>query len=252
VVPSASVGASSASVFVDRFKREYPSGPTQRFDYDAMKEALAGADVPPPPAPRESTLPQPIRRGPILQVHNSYVVTEDEHGVVIIDQHALHERVMFEQLLERVRKGPLETQSLLAPAVVQCGPAGVGRLDELRPLLEKIGICADPLSPSTVGVQSFPTFLFERRVDPAEFVGELLDKADRDDIPPDDEEALRDVLDMMACKAAIKAGDRLSETELCELLAMRETVERSSSCPHGRPTSVRLTIEQLEKLFHRS
>jgi len=247
-------GTASASTFVERFKQEYPAAPAQKFDYAAMKESLSESNVPPPPppAPRpEHTLPQPARRESMLQVHNSFVVTQDEHGVVIVDQHALHERVMFEQLLERVRKGPLETQSLLAPAVVECGPSGVGRLDELKPLFEKIGISAEPLSPSTVGVHAFPTFLFERRVDPSEFVGEVLDKADRDDIPPDDEEALRKVLDMMSCKAAIKAGDQLSETELGELLALRGTVERSSSCPHGRPTSVRLTMEQLERLFHR-
>lgn len=63
---------------------------------------------------------------------------------------------------------------------------------------------------------------------------------------------MRDVLDMMACKAAVKAGDRLSEDELAELLAMRERVERSSNCPHGRPTTVRLSLRELERLFGRS
>jgi len=180
------------------------------------------------------------------------VVTQDEHGVVIIDQHALHERVMFEQLLGRVRKGALERQALLTPAVVEAGADEVDRLDELRPLLGRIGIEADALGERSIGVRTFPTFLFERRVDPVEFMRDLLDRAGDEDFAPDDEQALRDVLDMMACKAAVKAGDRLSDSELSDLIVMRDAVERSSSCPHGRPTSVRLTIGQLEKLFHRS
>ncbi len=68
----------------------------------------------------------------------------------------------------------------------------------------------------------------------------------------DQETALRDVLDMMACKAAIKAGDELTERELADLLSMRETVERSSNCPHGRPTTLRLSIEELERRFGRT
>jgi len=72
------------------------------------------------------------------------------------------------------------------------------------------------------------------------------------DVASGSEEALRDVLDMMSCKAAIKAGDGMSDVELAALVRLRDDVERSSNCPHGRPTSVRLTIRELEKLFHRA
>jgi DNA mismatch repair protein MutL len=82
-------------------------------------------------------------------------------------------------------------------------------------------------------------------------VEELLDKAVEEGFTPDSEEALHEVLDMMACKAAIKAGDRLSDDEMDELMRLRETVERSGSCPHGRATTVRLTIAELERLFDR-
>jgi DNA mismatch repair protein MutL len=85
---------------------------------------------------------------------------------------------------------------------------------------------------------------------------ELFDKAERTpllaDIRRGGEQAMRDVLDMMSCKAAVKAGDRLSDVELEELMKLRAQVERSSNCPHGRPTSIRLTIRELEKLFGRS
>ncbi len=195
--------------------------------------------------------PRPAER--VLQIHRSYLVTEDEHGIVIIDQHALHERVMFEKLLERLERGggKLESQGMLTPTVIEAEPRMVDRLDELAPLFERLGIEAAAMGPRSVGVRAFPTLLLERGVEPGPFMADLLERHDREGFVPGDEAALHEVLDMMACKAAVKAGDRLTEGELDELMALREKVERSASCPHGRPTTVRLPIEQLEKLFHR-
>jgi len=187
-----------------------------------------------------------------LQVHNSFLVTQDAAGVVIVDQHALHERVMFEKLLVRIGRGSLESQRLLVPAVMKVTARQMESLDDVRPLLVRIGIDAEPMGHDQIAVHSFASFLFERRVEPHEFLPELLDKAAERALPADTEDALRDVLDMMACKAAIKAGDHLSDMELAELLALRDSVERSSNCPHGRPTSVRLSIRDLERLFGRS
>ncbi|HHN78178.1 MAG TPA: DNA mismatch repair endonuclease MutL [Phycisphaerales bacterium] len=195
--------------------------------------------------------PRPAPR--VLQVHRSYLVTEDERGIVIIDQHALHERVMFEKLLDRLQRGggSLESQGLLTPAVVEVEPRQADRLDELKPLLARLGIEADAMGPKTVGVRAFPTLLLERGVEPGPFMADLLERHDREGFAPGDEAALHEVLDMMACKAAVKAGDSLTDSELDELMALRQHVERAASCPHGRPTTVRLSIEQLEKLFHR-
>lgn len=200
---------------------------------------------------------RPVER--VLQVHNSYLVTQDEQGVLIVDQHALHERVMFEALLARIAAGPLESQQLLAPVVVDAPAERVGRLSEITDLLVRIGINARPIGPQQIAVDAFPTFLFERGIEPGPFLNDLFCLIDSGEIDLDPragstgtERALRDVLDMMACKAAVKAGDHLSVGELTELLRLRSAVERSSNCPHGRPTSVRLTIPQLERLFGRS
>ncbi|WP_432797858.1 DNA mismatch repair endonuclease MutL [Poriferisphaera sp. WC338] len=198
---------------------------------------------------------QPIR---ILQVHNSYVVTEDEQGMIIIDQHALHERIMFEKLRKRVLgdKKSLESQRLLMPAIVDAGSSEQDALAELKPLLDKLGIEIEPIGPHVVAVQAFPSFLFSRNVEAEPFVKELIDKALEGDLrvsdPAAEENALSEVLDMMSCKAAVKAGDNMSEEELAALLAQREEIERSSSCPHGRPTSLRLSLKDLEKQFGRS
>lgn len=207
-----------------------------------------------------------------LQVHNSFLVTQDEHGMVIIDQHALHERVMFEKLLDRVmgnadRAGiPLESQRLLMPAVIKADTRRIEALEACRidgGLFSRIGLMAEQVGPDSIAVHAFPTFLFDRNVEVEPFVTELLDRAGAEAGGtgsgstgfaggPSSEQALHEVLDMMACKAAIKAGNALSDLEIAELLAFRDATERAASCPHGRPTSVRLTIKDLERLFHRS
>jgi DNA mismatch repair protein MutL len=250
--------------FVDYFRRQAPV--QGALSYSAIRAAMQGGDAPgagdgpvrqPWPEggsaalsdPQMCAAPQPRPR--ILQIHNSYLVTQDEHGVVIVDQHALHERVMFEQLLGRIAEAPLESQRLLTPAVVPASPAQIERLPELAPLLARIGIEAGVMGPASIGVFAFSTFLFERHVEPAAFMAEILERAESQGFAPQSEQALHAVLDMMACKAAVKAGDRMSEGELAELLRLRDAVDRASNCPHGRPTTIRLTIRELEKLFRR-
>ncbi len=267
-------GGTSAR-FVEYFKRQVPEQTGGRLSYEALRDAIdrpvqvpapsepehaASSDAPVAPArpaplptgsvPEDMDVPRPSGR--LLQVHNSYVVTQDEQGVVIIDQHALHERAMFELLKGRLDRGPLESQRMLTPTVVDAAAQRVAAIDELAPLFERIGIEAQPMSPRSIGVFAFPTFLLERNVEPGEFMSELLDRSGEDDFVPSAEAALHEVLDMMACKAAVKAGDKLGEVELMALIELRDQIERSSNCPHGRPTSVRLTIRELERLFGRS
>ena len=110
---------------------------------------------------------------------------------------------------------------------------------------------AEPIGPRAVAVHAFPSLLFERGVEPAPFLLELLANPPQLAGEADSEAALHEVLDMMSCKAAIKSGDRLTQQELAELLAWREKVDRSSRCPHGRPTTLRLTLADLDKQFGR-
>jgi len=251
---------------VDFFKRDVPNAVQGRLSYEALRaamepvntqqadEALAESTDASQPVDGEhasaSSFIEP-RPSAHLQIHQSYVVTQDDDGVVIVDQHALHERVMFEYLIERLSRGNLESQQLLVPEVIEVSPAQLEALESLSELLAKIGIEARELGPTAVGVSAFPSFLFDRNVEVVPFMDDLLELAVQSAAPPTSEEAMRDVVDMMSCKAAIKAGDRLSPDELSRLMQLRDEVERSSSCPHGRPTSVRLSLYDLEKLFHR-
>lgn len=291
ILPGTPAGSIEPKDFVSFFKREIPAqfGSTGRLSFDALRRAIERPTAAPltdaafpardqalspatstSNAPTQNSLasephdaaniplapdqliaaPAPTNRA--LQVHNSFIVTQDEHGVVIVDQHALHERVMFEYLLQRVASGSLESQPLLMPILVEATPEQLDLLTALEPLLTRVGIKAEPLGPRSLGIHAFPTFLFERGVDPVPFMEELLATAEKDGLAPAQEEALHEVLDMMACKAAVKAGDKMSGDELQALLDLREDVERSSNCPHGRPTTVRITIRDLERLFGRS
>ncbi len=252
--PGSGFALRSAQAFVEHLRAGPMPSPS------AIRDALA-ADEPRAidASPSESShanrderpLPvvRPVER--VLAVHNTYLVTQDERGLVIIDQHALHERIMYERLWQRLGSGALESQKLLAPIAVAASARQIEAVERLGPLLARCGIEIQFLGPAAIGIGAFPTLLFQRGVDPVEFTASLLERAERDEMPVSEEEALHEVLDMMACKAAVKAGDRLSDDELSELVRLRGEVERSSSCPHGRPTSIHLTIRELEKLFQR-
>jgi DNA mismatch repair protein MutL len=187
-----------------------------------------------------------------IQLLGGFVVTEDADGIVIVDQHALHERAMFATLLARVGVGPLESQRLLVPVPVECSAREVELLEEIAPLLARLGIAARAFGPRAVAVEAVPTLLHSRGVDAAGFLRDLLAKALEHGSLLSLESALHEVLDMMACKAAVKAGDSLSHAEIRALLRMRTEVERAAACPHGRPTSIRIARGELERRFGRS
>jgi DNA mismatch repair protein MutL len=183
-------------------------------------------------------------------LHNSYLVAQSDDGMIIIDQHALHERIMYEELRSRITRGPLESQRMLIPEVIRASNRQMALLEQIQPLLARLGIEAAPFGPDTVAVQAFPSFL--ERLEPGKFVGELLERGEQELLDLHEEELLHEILDMMACKAAVKAGDPLSTAEIEALLARRELIERASNCPHGRPTTLRLSLRDLEKQFKRT
>ncbi len=232
--------------------RSLPSDSTGSRGFDMGQARRLEQETSGMPPASSITMPVPSPRPTALQVHKTFVVTEDEHGLVIIDQHALHERVMFEKLLDRVSSGALASQRMLVPEMIDAGDDHFEGLEQLAPLLPKLGLDLSPSGPRSISIHAFPSLLIERHVTVGPFVSDLLERAGSGGLPVrDQEEALREVLDMMACKAAVKAGDQLTSQELNDLLEMRELVERSSNCPHGRPTTLRLSIEDLERQFGR-
>jgi len=185
-----------------------------------------------------------------MQVHNSYLIVADADGIVIVDQHALHERILYDQLLARITEGPLESQRQLLPATLPVTGAQRGLLAEHAELLDRLGIEVSDFGPDTVAVQRFPSFL--DRQDPAAFLAEMLDRLAAEDPGLGREQLLADLLETMACQAAVKAGDPLTPAEIDALLAQRDRVAKSTACPHGRPTQIRLSLAELAKQFKRT
>ncbi|MBM4052119.1 MAG: DNA mismatch repair endonuclease MutL [Planctomycetes bacterium] len=191
----------------------------------------------------------PVR---FMQIDHAWLVVEEGDGVTVIDQHALHERVMFEDLKARIERAPLERQRLLMPELVDCGTGAIERIEALAPILDRLGLECTPSGARMIAVHSMPSFLVERGVGAQEFLLSIAAGDLRADDPRAAEAALSEVLDLMACKAAVKAGDRLTATEIAALLARRDTIDRPDRCPHGRPTAFRLTTAELERRFGRS
>ncbi|MBC23733.1 MAG: DNA mismatch repair protein MutL [Phycisphaerae bacterium] len=217
-------------------------------EYATLAEQVGPAVV--APIDPEQSIPMARKASRVLQVHRKYLVVEDEQGMLLIDQHALHERILFEKLKQRVEESDMDIQRMLVPAAVQTDQAGLEVLDQLQPVLQRLGIEVSPIGPDTLGVHCFPVLLLERKVEPGPFVESML-QSFASGIGLGEEAVLSEVLDMMACKAAIKAGDSLTDREIAELLQQRELVERSSRCPHGRPTTLRIGIDELDKRFER-
>ena len=159
-------------------------------------------------APRRRRAGAPPRPLAALQLHNRYLVTESDDGMVVIDQHALHERILYEQLREKVLAGAVESQALLVPEPVDLSPAEAAAALEARDVLAQLGLAIEPFGGDTVLVSSYPAMLANFR--PAEVLRDLVDQLLAGGKKPDRRDLLDSLLHMISCKAAIKAGDRLT------------------------------------------
>jgi len=230
-----------ADAMAEFFKKHRPVHTQQQIRFGPAPAAKTHDVSPGPP-------PQYDRR--FLQIHNSFIVAQTDAGFVIIDQHALHERIMYEALCKRVKTSKLQSQKLLIPESFEISATGADALKANAELVEKLGIELVPFGPATMAIQAFPTLL--SNVEPVDFVRDLVDILEHKDPGLEPARLLEEILDMAACKAAIKAGQKLSDSEIEQLLADRQAAESSSRCPHGRPTAIKFTIGELEKQFKRT
>jgi len=194
----------------------------------------------------------PLPGGPVkaMQVHNRYLVTETEEGVMVIDQHALHERILYERLKARVMSGAVEAQSLLVPEPVDLSPAEAAAALEHRELLAQLGVKIEPFGGDTVLVASYPAML--ANMNPAEVLAGLIERLLSGGKRPELRDLLDDLLHTVACKAAVKAGDRLAPEEIRALLEQRHLIDDPHHCPHGRPAAVLFSRDELDRQFKRT
>jgi DNA mismatch repair protein MutL len=185
----------------------------------------------------------------VMQVHDCYLVVETAQGITVIDQHALHERVMYEHLRRRVDQGAVESQRMLVPQTLEFSDREAATLLEHAGVLEQIGYRLEEFGGGTVLLTAYPAILAHAdhdRIlrDVAESLGTSGQKPSRRDI-------LDSLLHLMACKAAVKAGQRLKPEEMESLLAQRHLIDDAHHCPHGRPTALVLTRAELDRQFGR-
>jgi len=187
--------------------------------------------------------------GAVLQVRNSFLVFEVPDGIAIVDQHALHERVLLEGLRRATAEGA-QVQRLLLPEVLEVGPADVARVAAAAPDLRRAGLLLEPFGPGAVAVHGVPLPLSGRPVRAAaEAALEILRE---DGGRPDREALLHGVLERMACRAAVKAGDPLNPSATRTLLDQARGLPAAGHCAHGRPTELRIRFDELERRFRRT
>jgi DNA mismatch repair protein MutL len=189
------------------------------------------------------------RRTAAVQIHNRYLVAESEDGVMVVDQHALHERILYEQLCERISAGEIESQRLLVPEPVDLSPVETVAALENRQLLAQLGMQIEPFGGETVLIAGYPAML--ANINPVEVMHALLEQILAGAKQPDRRDLLDELLHTIACKAAIKAGDRLAPEEIDALLEQRHLIDDAHHCPHGRPTALVFTRQELDRQFKR-
>ncbi|MFH0944912.1 MAG: DNA mismatch repair endonuclease MutL [Planctomycetota bacterium] len=188
----------------------------------------------------------PARTGRgILGVFDTYLVYQSGKELVLVDQHALHERVLYEQLRRELERGGIARQRLLLPEIVEVGRDRVLALEDAWQNLERLGLEVAPMSETELAVSTVPALLKNARVE------ELLFAA-LDTEVEGEQTALEERLHTLACHGAVRAGDRLEQEAAEALLQQAEELPEAKSCPHGRPTSVRLPMSELERWFKRT
>ena len=215
-------------------------------DYHAP---LARVEAPPPApeaGPETESYPLGAARG---QVHETYIIAQTGDGLVIVDQHAAHERLVYETMKQALATGGVASQGLLLPEVVELGEAAAADLAARADELARLGLVIEPFGPGAVVVRETPALLGETDV-----AGLLRDLGD--DIAELGEavslmERLEAVCATLACHGSVRAGRRLSVAEMNALLRQMEATPHSGQCNHGRPTYVELKLADIERLFGR-
>jgi DNA mismatch repair protein MutL len=238
--PSASNGSLAASPMVS----------TELFAPAASPTRETAGQRPPECRTAEAGAPAATGMVRALQVLDCYLVVEvppDE--VLFIDQHALHERILFEQLQQRLHSGRLERQRLLIPETVELPARQAALVLEECAALAELGLDVADFGGGTLVLNSYPALL--GRHCPKDVLRAVVDYLLSKERVPSREQLLHDLLSLMACHAAVRAGDRLTEEAIAALLAQRELAQNSHHCPHGRPTALRFSRRDLERHFKR-
>ncbi|MDO5581064.1 MAG: DNA mismatch repair endonuclease MutL [Planctomycetia bacterium] len=187
---------------------------------------------------------------PVIQIRQRYLVKETEDGLAIIDQHALHERILYEKIRKMMDQGELDSQLLLVPEAVDLSPTEAAMVLENKEIFFELGLQIGEFGGNTIIINGYPAIL--NHVPPAEILFTLLAVLQDGNRKPGRADLLDSMMHQMACKAAIKAGNRLDPDTISGLLELADQEIQSHHCPHGRPSTLVYTCAELDKLFKRT
>jgi DNA mismatch repair protein MutL len=237
----------------------YPVGPTPSFANAAVaafaEQGQAAFDVGAPTAdmradaqPSADLIDRPLGAAR-TQIHETYIVSQTRDGLVIVDQHAAHERIVYERLKASLAKNGVQRQILLIPDIVEMDEATVERLLARDQELSSFGLAIESFGPGAVAVRETPSLL--GKTDAGGLLRDLAEHMDEWDEALPLERRLMHVAATMACHGSVRAGRRLKPEEMNALLREMEDTPNSGQCNHGRPTYVELKLSDIEKLFGR-
>ncbi len=218
--------------------------PSARTEQSASTDAMPMSDIPDETASR-------YRLGAArAQLHENYIVAQTDNGLVIVDQHAAHERLVFEQMRKVIEAGRLASQTLLIPEIVDLPQEDCDRLIEHAAELDRFGLSIERFGPGAVSVRETPSMLGE--IDAAGLVRDLVDEIAEWNTADGLKGKLEHVAATMACHGSVRSGRRLRPEEMNALLRQMEETPGSGQCNHGRPTYIELQLKDIERLFGRS
>jgi DNA mismatch repair protein MutL len=200
-----------------------------------------------------SAAPAPSEEAPLgaarAQLHGTYILAETARGIVLVDQHAAHERLVYERMKEALAARGVARQALLLPEVVELDEAAAARLAARAQELAEFGLVLEPFGPGAVVVREVPALL--PGVDVGALVRDLADELAEWGDALALKERIETVCGTLACHTSVRAGRRLSPVEMDALLRQMEATPNSGQCNHGRPTYVALDLADIERLFGR-
>jgi DNA mismatch repair protein MutL len=249
---STTVGAETLQAFRPVYQMERPSQASlsRAFAFQAPLLAPSGfAEAP------QARLEEPAQENDFplgaarAQLHENYIVAQTARGIVIVDQHAAHERLVYERLKRQMAETGVKAQALLIPEIVELSPTDAARLLEVAPALAGIGLGIEPFGGSAVAIRETPAVLGP--VNGAALVRDILDELADAGVSGLVQAKVDAILSRMACHGSVRSGRQMRAEEMNALLREMEATPLSGQCNHGRPTYVELSLHDIERLFGR-
>jgi DNA mismatch repair protein MutL len=237
------------------YQMDRPSGGALRTGWAAQAPAFAEAPMPFAPSVRVAEpAPETLADHPLgaarAQVHENYIIAQTETGIVIVDQHAAHERLVYERLKRQMAGTGVTAQALLIPEIVELPEADAARLLDVAGDLAQLGLAIEPFGGGAIAVRETPAILGQVSAGALlrDILDELADLGDSQRL----QSRIEAVLSRMACHGSVRSGRQMRPEEMNALLREMEATPHSGQCNHGRPTYVELRLSDIERLFGRT